>query len=77
MSESKSEENENAFGGGYMKEMTKEEYGIFLKAEDEKDIDIFIDYFIECLEEPNKENENKQEKEEVKPKEDRKEENKA
>ncbi len=53
------EENENAFGGGYVKEMTKEEYEIFLKAEDEKDIDIFIDYFIE----PEKEEE-KSEKEE-------------
>jgi hypothetical protein len=41
------EENENIYGGGYMKEMTKEEYEAFLKAEDEKDIDIFIDYFIE------------------------------
>lgn len=41
------EENENAFGGGYRKEMTKEEYDLFLKSEDEKDIDIFIDYFIE------------------------------
>ena len=43
------EENENAFGGGYRKEMTKEEYEIFLKAEDEKDIDIFIDYFTESF----------------------------
>ncbi len=50
------EENENAFGGGYMKEMTKEEYEIFLKAEDEKDIDIFIDYFIENFKEGEKEN---------------------
>lgn len=49
------EENENAFGGGYMKEMTKEEYEIFLKAEDEKDVDIFIDHFIETLAEPDKE----------------------
>lgn len=44
------EENENVFGGGYMKEMTKEEYELFLKAEDEKDIDIFIDYFIDEIE---------------------------
>ncbi len=49
------EENENIFGGGYIKEMTKEEYDIFLKAEDEKDIDIFIDYFIENFKEPEKE----------------------
>jgi hypothetical protein len=41
------EENENIYGGGYMKEMTKEEYEIYLKAEEEKDIDIFIDYFID------------------------------
>jgi len=46
------EENENAFGGGYMKEMTKEEYEIYLRAEDEKDIDIFIDYFIDGFEAP-------------------------
>ena len=49
------EENEIAFGGGYMKEMTKEEYELFLRAEDEKDIDIFIDYFIESFKEPIKE----------------------
>ena len=47
------EENENAFGGGYMKEMTKEEYELFEKAEDEKDIDIFIDYFIEGIDDLN------------------------
>lgn len=49
------EENENAFGGGYLKELTKEEYELFLKAEDEKDIDIFVDYFIENFKEPIKE----------------------
>lgn len=45
------EEAENAFGGGYDQQMTKEEYNIYLKAEDEKDIDIFIDYFIDSLKE--------------------------
>ncbi len=49
------EESEDAFGGGYDQEMTKEEYDIFLKAEDEKDIDIFIDYFIESTKEELKE----------------------
>jgi len=58
------EENENIFGGGYMKEMTKEEYELFLKAEDEKDIDIFIDHFIESFKEPIKES--KEEKKEIK-----------
>ena len=49
------EESENAFGGGYDQEMKKEEYEIFLKAEEEKDIDIFIDYFINSLREEKKE----------------------
>jgi hypothetical protein len=40
------EEAEDAFSSGYDEEMTKEEYEVFLKAEEEKDIDIFIDYFI-------------------------------
>lgn len=40
------EDAKDAFGGGYDQQMTKEEYDIFEKAEDEKDIDIFIDYFI-------------------------------
>lgn len=40
------EEAEYAFGGGYDQQMMKEEYEIFLKAEEEQDIDIFIDYFI-------------------------------
>lgn len=61
------EENENAFGGGYMKEMTKEEYDVFLKAEDEKDIDIFTDYFIDGFKEPVKEEkkDSEEKKEEV------------
>ncbi len=40
------EEAEDAFGGGYDQQMTKQEYDIFIKAEEERDIDIFIDYFI-------------------------------
>jgi hypothetical protein len=40
-----------AYGGGYEEDLTEEEYKIFLKAEEEKDIDIFIDYFIETLKE--------------------------
>lgn len=44
-------EAKNAFGGGYDQEMTKEEYEFFLKSEDEKDINIFIDYFIETINE--------------------------
>ena len=46
-------EAKDAFGGGYDQELTQEEYEIFLKAEEEKDIDIFIDYFI-SLEETQK-----------------------
>src|SRR4030042_504237 len=39
-------EAQNSFGGGYDQEIKKDEYEIFKKAEDEKDIDIFIDHFI-------------------------------
>lgn len=42
-------EAEDAFGGGYDQEMTKEEYRIFMKAFEEKDIDIFIDSFVESI----------------------------
>ncbi len=42
-------EAENAFGGGYDQDMKKEEYEIFKKAEEEKDIDIFVNYFIESF----------------------------
>jgi len=40
-------EAKNSFGGGYDEAMAEEEYKAFLKAEEEKDIDLFIDYFIE------------------------------
>lgn len=43
-------EAKNAFGGGYDQVMTKEEYDAFIKAEQDKDIDEFIDYFIKSLE---------------------------
>ena len=39
-------EAKDAFGGGYDQDMLKQEYEVFLEAEEEKDIDIFIDYFI-------------------------------
>lgn len=42
-------EAKDAFGGGYDQDMLKEEYEVFKKAEEEKDIEIFIDYFIESL----------------------------
>jgi hypothetical protein len=44
-------EAKESFGGGYDQEVKKEEYEAFKKAEDEKDIDIFIDYFIDGLKE--------------------------
>jgi len=44
-------EAEDAFGGGYDQEMKKEEYHIFMKAYEEKDINLFIDYFIESINE--------------------------
>jgi hypothetical protein len=43
------EEAENSFGGGYDQQMRKEEYEIFLKAEEERDIDIFLDFFVESI----------------------------
>jgi len=42
-------EAENAFGGGYDQEMKKDEYDAFMKAYEEKDINVFIDYFIESI----------------------------
>ena len=39
-------ESKDAFGGGYDQEMTKAEYEAFSEASEEKDIDIFIDFFI-------------------------------
>jgi hypothetical protein len=44
-------EASEAFGGGYDQEMKKEEYDMFEKAMDEKDIDLFLDYFIKSIEE--------------------------
>ena len=44
-------EAQDAFGGGYDQDMTEEEYKIFQKAEEEKDLDIFIDYFIDSIKE--------------------------
>jgi hypothetical protein len=38
-----------AFGGGYDQELKKEEYDAYVKAEEEKDIELFIDYFIQSL----------------------------
>lgn len=37
---------ENMYGGGYDKGMTKEEYEVFLEAEDKKDIFIFMNLFL-------------------------------
>ncbi len=42
-------EAKDAFGGGYDQEMKKEEYLEFMKAHEEKDINVFIDYFIESI----------------------------
>lgn len=44
-------EAEKSFGGGYDQAMTKQEYESFLKSEEEKDIDLFIDDFIESFKE--------------------------
>ena len=44
-------EFKNAWGGGYENDITDEEYEVFKKAEEEKDIEIFIDYFIDGLKE--------------------------
>ncbi|MBS3078490.1 hypothetical protein J4218_00030 [Candidatus Pacearchaeota archaeon] len=49
------EEVKDAFGGGYDEDLTEEEYKIFQKAEEEKDMDIFIDYFIDSLKEKEEE----------------------
>lgn len=43
------EEAENAFGGGYDQELKKNEYEVFNEAVEEKDIDIFVDHFIDSL----------------------------
>lgn len=37
---------EDLYGGGYDKGMTKEEYEVFLEAEDKRDISVFMDYFL-------------------------------
>lgn len=39
----------DAFGGGYDQEMKKEEYEAFIKAAEERDIDVFIDHFLESI----------------------------
>lgn len=54
-------EQEETISKGYDREMTKEEYDVFEKAREEKDIDIFIDYFIDSIKEE-KENIEKEEK---------------
>lgn len=51
------EEVEDSFGGGYDQLMTKKEYDAFLKAEDEQDIELFIDYFINSFKEEIKQEE--------------------
>jgi hypothetical protein len=43
-------EARDVYGGGYDENMTLEEYEVFKKAEEEKDIEIFIDYFLQSLE---------------------------
>jgi len=60
------EEAEYAFGGGYDQQMLKQEYDAFEKAREEKDIDIFIDYFIESIKEEKKE-ENIEKEEKITP----------
>lgn len=61
-------EAKDAFGGGYDQEVNKEEYDAFKKALEEKDIDIFIDHFIDSIEkmeaEKEKEEKDKQDKKE-------------
>jgi hypothetical protein len=42
-------EAENAFGGGYDQEMEKAEYDAFMEAYEEKDINVFLDYFLESI----------------------------
>lgn len=44
-------EAKDSFGGGYDQEITEEEYNIFLKAQEETDIDLFIEHFIKSIEE--------------------------
>jgi hypothetical protein len=50
-------EEEETISKGYNREMTKEEYDSFEKAKEEKDIDLFIDYFINSLKEEIKQEE--------------------
>ena len=38
-------QREKIYGGGYIKEMTKEEYSAFLESLKRKDIDIFMNFF--------------------------------
>jgi len=57
------EDVKDAFGGGYDEDLTEEEHKIFLKAEEEKDIEIFIDHFIESLAEEIEEKTDKEKEE--------------
>jgi hypothetical protein len=50
-------EEEETISKGYDREMTKEEYDAFEKSKEEKDIDLFIDYFINSLKEEIKQEE--------------------
>jgi len=59
-------EAKDSFGGGYDEAMKKEEYDVFLKSEDEKDINIFVDYFIESIEKVDKQDKEDKEREERK-----------
>lgn len=56
-------EAEKSFGGGYDQGMKKDEYQVFQKAEDERDIELFIDYFIKSIEELEKKQEAEEEAE--------------
>jgi hypothetical protein len=56
-------EQEETLSKGYDREMTKEEYEAFEKAKEEKDIDLFIDYFIDSLKEEKEKEEKKEDKE--------------
>lgn len=44
------EDSQDSWGGGYSQDMKKEEYEAFVKAEEEKDIDIFIDFMCSTTE---------------------------
>lgn len=52
---------QDAFGGGYDQLMTAEEYKLFMKAQDESDVDLFLDFFIDSIEKTLAEEEKKKE----------------